>query len=65
MCNGNKKVCKIWCKKKKKKKKKQPKKIKKKKKKKKLSYLARYKLSILIITLVKIELNIIEIDHTE
>ena len=38
---------------------------KKKKKKKKLSYLARYKLSILIITLVKIELNIIEIDHTE
>ena len=49
MCNGNKKVCKIWC----------------KKKKKKLSYLARYKLSILIITLVKIELNIIEIDHTE
>ena len=35
------------------------------KKKKKLSYLARYKLSILIITLVKIELNIIEIDHTE
>ena len=36
-----------------------------KKKKKKLSYLARYKLSILIITLVKIELNIIEIDHTE
>ena len=45
MCNGNEKVCKIWC------------------EKKMLSYLARYKLSILMITLVKIELNIIKIGH--